>query len=249
MKKNNKFHIFNSPAELCKGTADFILELALYAVKTKDKFVVALSGGNTPKALYALLAQSPYKEQMPWTKTYFFWGDERYLPETDPQNNSCMARQTLLSKIEIPENNIYPVQTNLAPALAASAYEQTILDFFEQSFPVFDLILLGLGENGHTASLFPGTPVLEEKTKLVAAVFIEEVNMYRITLTIPVINSAANIVFLASGQSKADVLDKVLNTGYADSHLPAQLIQPTNNGSLLWFLDAPAASKLNQQST
>jgi 6-phosphogluconolactonase len=160
-----------------------------------------------------------------------------------------MARQTLLSKIEIPENNIYPVQTNLAPALAASAYEQTILDFFEQSFPVFDLILLGLGENGHTASLFPGTPVLEEKTKLVAAVFIEEVNMYRITLTIPVINSAANIVFLASGQSKADVLDKVLNTGYADSHLPAQLIQPTNNGSLLWFLDAPAASKLNQQST
>jgi 6-phosphogluconolactonase len=246
INNKNTIQIFETPEALCKGMADFILNLAQQSVQSRGKFVVALSGGNTPKALYELLAKSPYREQMPWTQTFFFWGDERCVPETDKQNNSFMTRQALLNKIEIPENNIYPVQTGLAPHLAAMAYEQTIRDFFEQSFPVFDLMLLGLGENGHTASLFPGTAAIHEEMHLVTEVFVEELKMFRITLTIPVINNSANIVFLVSGQSKAEVVQKVINTGYNENHLPAQLIRAVK-GRLYWFLDRQAASKLSAE--
>jgi 6-phosphogluconolactonase len=240
---NSTIQIFETPDDLCKGIADFILNLAQQSVQARGRFVVSLSGGHTPEALYELLAKSPYREQMPWMQTFFFWGDERCVPENDKQNNSYMARQALLNKIEIPVNNIYPVQTSLAPHLAAVAYEQTIRDFFEQSFPLFDLMLLGMGENGHTASLFPGTPAIKEETRLVTEVFVEELKMYRITLTIPVINNSGAIVFLVSGQGKADIINKVINTSYHESHLPAQLIEPLK-GQLYWFLDRQAASKI-----
>lgn len=243
MDTKNKIKIFSTPDALAEGAAAFIAALAEKAVADKGRFVISLSGGSTPKHLFQLLATAPYSRQIPWGKTYVFWGDERCVPADDEQNNAHMARQALLDKIGIPAENVFPVQVQLSPGPAAINYEKKIKEFFAGQPPVFDLILLGLGENGHTASLFPGTDALDEHTHLVKDVYVTELKMYRITMTEKLINQAGNILFLVEGTGKADIVHKVIAGPLKPDVYPAQLIKPVH-GILCWYLDSQAAALL-----
>ena len=241
----NKIEVFETPEALGEATAEFIIRLAYECISRRGKFILCLSGGSTPELLFKLMASADYRERMPWAQTFIFWGDERYVPMDDSRNNAYIARTLLLDKVAIPAENIFPIPTNLEPATeVAKAYAQTLETFFGNSLPQFDLIMLGIGENAHTASLFPNTPVIHEKRAWVSALYVEEVKMYRITLTAPVINNAHDVMFLAAGSGKAEVLKTVLTAPYQPEKYPAQLISPVL-GSLFWFLDEPAAALLS----
>ena len=241
MNHKNDLRVFETPGLLSEAAAKFIVQLARESISERGRFAIALSGGNTPGKLYALLSTPAFKQQMDWEKTFVFWGDERCVPMNDERNNAFMAKLLLLNNIDIPAANIYPVQVNLPPAEAAEAYEQTLKTFFGKQPTAFDLILLGLGDNGHTASLFPGTTVLHEQKRLVKEVYVVEQQMFRITMTAPFINLANNIVFLVTGKEKAGVLKTVLNGPFEPDKYPAQLIKPVN-GNLYWFADKTAAN-------
>jgi 6-phosphogluconolactonase len=243
MDQKNKIEIFQSPAELTEATGKFIIEAAKKAIDARGRFVISLSGGHTPEHLYSLLSKPPYADQVAWDKTFVFWGDERCVPSDNKQNNANMAKTLLLHHIDIPQENIFPVPVDLQPATAASQYEQTIKSFFGNEAPCFDLILLGLGENGHTASLFPGTSVVHETNRLVKEVYVEEQKMFRITMTASLIDQADNIMFLIEGEGKAEILKTVLTGDYMPDKYPAQLIKPVN-GKLYWYIDNKAAAEL-----
>jgi 6-phosphogluconolactonase len=236
--------VFQTIDALCTQAAKLIIEIANKSVKARGRFVISLSGGQTPAPLYSLLAQPFFSEQMPWIKTFIFWSDERCVSSYDERNNAYMAKSILLDKINIPHSNIYPVPVRLPPSEAAAEYEKEIKAFYGNESPKFDLILLGLGENGHTASLFPGTSVIDEHAEGVREVYLKNENMFRVTMTAPLINQAHHILFLVTGAGKARILKNVLTESYQPSKYPAQLIKPTD-GALYWFIDSAAAS-LNQ---
>jgi len=233
--------LFENGEAFIKAVADFIIAIANNAVAKNEKFTIALSGGNTPNKLYSLLATDAYSKQMPWKNTFVFWGDERCVALSDEQNNAHVAISLLLDKVGIPPLNIFPIPVNLSPEEAATQYEQTIKSFFGNETPAFDLILLGLGENAHTASLFPGTDVLNERKHWVKEVYVDEQKMFRVTMTVPLINLANNIAFLLTGKSKAEVLKTVLTAPYQPEKYPAQLIKPIN-GKLFWLADKDASA-------
>jgi 6-phosphogluconolactonase len=241
--ETNDIHVFNDVAELCESTADFIIELANESIAVNGQFVLVLSGGSTPNELYKLLATEEYIKRMPWKKTIIFWGDERCVGLDDKLNNAFVARSLLLDKIDIPATNLYVTPVNLPPAEAAIKYEEDLKSFFKNKPPQFDLIFLGLGENAHTASLFPGTAVLHEKDRWVKEVYVEEQKMYRVTMTAPLLNQAHNIIFLVTGKAKADVLHTIFNSPYQPEEYPAQLIKPVD-GNLYWYVDEAAAALL-----
>lgn len=230
----------------CDGARRFAGDAAA-AIQERGRFAVALSGGSTPKRLFELLAQDPYLEEVDWQNVHFFWSDERYVPPTDPASNYRMAAIALLSSLELPAVNIHRVQTELAPAgAAAEAYEREILALFRPGpgeVPKFDLVLLGLGTNGHTASLFPHSKALHENSRLVVADYVEEVSQWRITMTASLINSAQNVLFLVTGGEKAQVVKDVLFGMPNAEQLPAQLIQPSP-GTSVWLMDRAAAGML-----
>jgi len=240
---NDQYNLerFENGEAFIKAVADFIIVIANKAVAEKKKFTIALSGGNTPNKLYSLLATAEYSKQMPWKNTFVFWGDERCVALNDEQNNAHVAISLLLDKVGIPPLNIFPIPVNLLPAEAAIQYEQTIKSFFGNETPAFDLILLGLGENAHTASLFPGTDVLTERKHWVKEVYVDEQKMFRVTMTVPLINLANNIAFLLTGKSKAEVLKTVLTAPYQPEKYPAQLIKPIT-GKLFWLADKDASA-------
>jgi 6-phosphogluconolactonase len=244
MNQQNKIQVFQTAEELTEATAVFILTAAKHAVDARGRFVISLSGGHTPEQLYALLAKPPFHDEMPWCQTFVFWGDERCVPSTDKQNNANMARTLLLDHIDIPPSNVHPIPVDLPPLEAAKEYEQAIRNLFGEQAPRFDLILLGLGENGHTASLFPNTDVLSEHSHIVKEVHVAELKMFRITMTADLINQAHNIMFLVEGEGKAEILKTVLSDAYLPEKYPAQLIKPIN-GNLYWFIDHTAAMLLN----
>ena len=241
MDQQNKIAVFDSGNELANAAAVFIIKTANNAINARGRFVIALSGGHTPEHLYALLAKQSFSDQVPWAHTCIFWGDERCVASTDEENNANMARTLLLDKINIPSSNIYPVPVDLPPVESAKVYEQTIKKFFANEAPRFDLILLGLGENGHTASLFPGTDVLSEHNHLVKEVYVAEQKLFRVTMTADLINQAYNIIFLVEGKGKAEILNTVLNEFFQPAKYPAQLIRPLN-GNLYWFADRKAGA-------
>ncbi len=252
-------------AALARKAASRFVALAQEAIAARGKFSVALSGGSTPRDLYALLATPDAQRaaRVDWSRVYFFWGDERAVPPDHPDSNYRMVNGVLLVHVPVPPQNVHRIRAELPPADAARAYEQTLREFFQPQstqgtqretsvpsvssvadLPLFDLVLLGLGTNGHTASLFPHTQVLHETTRWVAAEYIDEVKMWRITLTAPVINAAANILFLVAGADKAATVRAVLRGAYRPDDLPAQLIQPTN-GRAVWLMDRDAASQIS----
>ncbi len=231
------------PAALAREAAGRFAELAVEAVEFRGRFSVALSGGSTPGALYKLLAGEPYRRQIPWDGVHLFWGDERCVPPEDPGSNYRLARETLIDHVPIPPKNIYRVHGELAPGAAARAYERQLHDFFCGPWTRFDLVLLGLGGDGHTVSLFPDSPLLGQTERLTAAVeaHYEDRPAQRVTLTLPAINTARYVLFLVSGSAKADIVQSVLEGPMG--HLPAQEIRPSA-GQLTWLLDAAAAAKL-----
>ncbi len=245
MAPQSEIRVLNDSSDLFKAAAAEFALLARDAVHRKGSFCVALSGGSTPKSLYSLLATKE-APAVPWSQTYIFFGDERFVPPDHPESNYRMAKEALLSKVPIPPQNIFRVPTE-APSAEVSArrYEDSIRDYFALppgELPRFDLILLGLGPDGHTASLFPGSEALQEKQRLVVANWVEKFKTYRITFTYPVINHAAYVTFLVSGADKADILREVFENESAG--LPSQRVKPVD-GKLLWLIDRAAASSLS----
>ena len=236
--------ILNTPQELFQAAAAEFISLASMAIRDHEKFSVALSGGSTPKSLYSVLA----KATLSWEKIFFFWSDERHVPPDHPESNYRMAKEALLSIVPVPPENIFRVRAEEKDAnVVAKDYEEALRSFFRLrpgEFPRFDLILLGLGPDGHTASLFPNTAALNETKLLVVANWVEKFKANRITFTYPVLNNAACVIFLVSGADKADMVRTVLEDGRAD--LPSQRVHPVN-GRLLWLLDKGAASKLSKK--
>jgi 6-phosphogluconolactonase len=227
-----------------KAAAEFVRQ-ANERSATAGRFVVALSGGSTPRALYSLLAGDEFQSQVPWHRVHFFWGDERCVPPEHPDSNYRMAFETLLSKAPVPEKNIHRIEGEEKPEIAAAKYEKAIRDFFQladSELPRFDLILLGLGDDGHTASLFPGSEALQETSRLAVATYVEKLKSHRVTLTLPVLNHAANIFFLVAGENKTGILKDVLQRE-SSKNLPARQIDPPN-GRLVWFVDQAATAYL-----
>lgn len=226
--------VFNDPAEVARAAAQHFVEQSHRALAESNGFAVALSGGSTPKLLYELLAspQEPFREQISWRNTYFFFTDERHVPPDHPESNYRMAHEAMLA--HVPKTNVYRIPAEKPAAEAAKAYEDALIETFSENPPDFDLILLGLGEDGHTASLFPHSPALKETERLVVAPWVEKLNTYRITLTLPVLNNGKSVVFLVTGAQKANVLKEVLNTDF--ERYPAQAVRPIR-GDLLWLVD------------
>lgn len=240
------FHIFNSIDNLFTELADFVVARSKEAIKSEGRFSFVLSGGGSPKRLYELLASEKYRSQIDWTKVFFFFGDERYVPATHADSNYLMAKKALFDPLNIPSQQVFAVNTTLAPAAAAQAYSSDILAYFGNKPVHFDFVLLGLGDNSHTASLFPHTKVLHEKVALVKEEFIEEVGMYRITLTAPAINEATSIAYLVYGAGKALAVRHIVEDDLNIEEYPAQLIK-ANRGKLHWFLDDAAAANLKSR--
>lgn len=228
---------------LSQAAAEFFVAQARSAIEERDAFFVCLSGGNTPRRAYQILTDPRHRDQVDWQKVHVFWGDERCVPPDDPKSNERMAWRALLDHVPIPSGQVYPIRCADSPQMAAQKYETLLHARFGPGETAFDLIFLGLGENGHTASLFPDTAALEEQKNWVAAVYVREQDLYRVTLTAPVINMAKKIVFLVSGEDKAAVLKEVLEGPSNPFHLPAQLIKPAD-GELIWLVDNKAGRLL-----
>jgi 6-phosphogluconolactonase len=229
--------------ELNRAAATEFVRAAQDAIKARGRFAVALSGGNTPRGVYSLLAEE-YTREMPWDKVFFFFGDERHVPPDHPESNYRMANQTLLSRVPIPVENVFRIQAELPVDEAALRYEEALRKFFQPKageWPRFDLILLGMGDDGHTASLFPGTAALEEEGRWVVANHVEKLQTDRITVTVPVLNHAREILFLIAGSGKAEILAQVFHG--EKNRFPIQLVRPVN-GRRSWILDQAAARLL-----
>jgi 6-phosphogluconolactonase len=237
---------FADAETLQQAAAKRIVDLLREAIAQRRKGTIALSGGSTPKAIYELLAEEPFRSHVDWSRVHFFWGDERCVPPTHADSNYRMTNIALLEKIEIPDANIHRVEAERAPNEAARLYEGELRKCFslkQNEFPRFDVLLLGIGEDGHTASLFPETAILNKTKRSVAEVFVPKFNAYRISMTFPTINNSRTILFLVSGASKTKILQEVLEG--APNRFPAQRIQPTS-GKLFWFVDDTAATQLTE---
>lgn len=236
-----------TPQDLFQAAADEVILAASEAIQQRGRFTIALSGGSTPRSLYTLIAANA-SASLPWDKVLFFWGDERHVPPTDSDSNYRMAFETILSKLPVPAANIFRVPAeNPDASAAAEAYELTLRKSFSLGpveVPRFDLILLGMGPDGHAASLFPETAALQEKSRLVVANWVEKLHASRITLTLPVLNAARRVAFLVSGADKATVLHEVLEGKAPGEKYPSKLVRPSE-GKLIWFVDRAAASELS----
>lgn len=236
--------IYHGKDELLEDLAEFILKIGNDAIAESGRFNFVLTGGSSPKTLYEQLA-GKYKDQLDWQKVYFFFGDERNVSATDKDYNGLMATESILKPLGIPTDHIFYINTSLGPVEAASEYQNSIYMHFNGTSPSFDLILLGMGDDAHTASLFPETDILESSEIGVEAVFVEKLNAYRISMTAPLINQAKNIAFLVFGKSKAEAVKNVIEPEEEDTtRYPAQLIKPYE-GHVTWFMDQDAAALLN----
>jgi 6-phosphogluconolactonase len=237
-----ELHIYKDADDLSAHAAKWIADYISATLKKQDRFTIALSGGSTPQKLHMLLAASPYKEQVDWSKLHFFWGDERAVPFDDSRNNAKMAFDTLLDHVPVNKLHIHIMRTDIEPVAAAEEYEKILQHYFNHSNTSFDLVLLGMGDDGHTLSLFPGMPVIHEENKMATAFFLKQQDMYRITLTAPIVNRSATVAFLVAGAGKAKALKEVMDGDYKPDVYPSQVIQPA--GELYWFIDKAAAALL-----
>jgi 6-phosphogluconolactonase len=232
--------------ELNHKAAEQFIELANKAIQRSGQFAVALSGGSTPRTIYSLLASADYRERVDWFRVHLFWGDERCVPPDHPESNFRMVEESLLSRVQIPSGNIHRMKGEKEPEQAATEYEEYLRQFFHlpnNGVPRFDLIFLGLGEDGHTASLFPDTAALNEKEHLVATVYIEKSKAHRLTLILPVINAGAQVTFLVSGQSKTAIVSDILGSNSDSFTYPAAKVSPID-GRLTWLVTADTVGNL-----
>jgi 6-phosphogluconolactonase len=239
-----KLIVEKDPNALSENLASWLVDYIEEVLTKKEYFSFVLSGGSTPKLLYSLLAQSPHKERIAWEQIVFFWGDERAVPFEDSRNNAKMCYDELLYKVPVKKENIHVMRTDLLPEESARDYERVLNAYFKDSDTTFDFVLLGMGDDGHTLSLFPGTEVVHEQERWATSFFLTSQDMYRITLTAPVVNKAASVAFLATGTGKAQTLKEVLKGEKNIDLYPSQIIQPS--GELLWFVDEQAASQLSR---
>lgn len=252
-----ELYVYKDSEELSFAAAKWISTTIDATLKTKDRFTIALSGGSTPERLHRILAAAPYKEQIDWSKLHVFWGDERAVPFEDSRNNAKMAYDTLLNYVPVPASQIHVMRTDIPPEQSALEYEKILHQYFDavpggnvsggnpsDLLPnSFDLVLLGMGDDGHTLSLFPGTEVVHEEKAWATAFFLKAQDMYRITLTKTIVNRAARIAFLTTGPKKTHALKEVLKGAYNPDLYPSQEIKPLN-GELHWFVDEAAAAGL-----
>jgi 6-phosphogluconolactonase len=234
-------HIEPNAEAVAQKAAAFIANRISSVLKNQDRFTIALSGGSTPKRLHEILAQSPYKESIDWNRIHVFWGDERYVPLDDERNNARMAYDTLLNHVVVPEDQVHIMRTDSPdPREAALQYESILHRYFDNSDHSFDILLLGMGDDGHTLSLFPGTEIVHETKRWCAAFFLQQQDMFRVTITKTIANKSACILFLTTGKAKAPALKQVLHGPVNINLYPAQTIQP-EAGELHWIVDSAAA--------
>jgi len=244
--------VFANAAELARAAAERFAEVAAERIRQAGRFTVALSGGSTPRALFALLAAEPCRSRIDWSRVHFFWGDERCVPPDHADSNYRMTRETLLSQVPVPAEHVFRMPAEMSdPDAAAAQYAAQLREVFglpEGELPRFDLVFLGMGADGHTASLFPGTAALRAGEQIAVANYVEKFQAYRLTLTAATINQASEIIFLVAGADKAEPLTAVL-TGPSQPELyPSQLIAP-RNGKLIWMIDETAAARLREEAT
>lgn len=242
------YRVSSTPAEVARTGAQLFTDTAVKAVETRGVARIAISGGSTPKAMFAMLADpaQPFVAQVPWSKLDLFWVDERCVPPDHPDSNYRMTKEALLSKVPIPADRVHRIEGELVPEVAAARYESVIRNAFRlegAETPTFDLILLGMGDDGHTASLFPHTEALNDMTHIAVANYVPQKDSWRVTLTWPVINQGREVTFLIEGAGKAQVVHDVFLGPYQPETYPSQIIRPAN-GRLTLLLDAAAASKL-----
>jgi len=254
-----ELHTYKDGEELSQAVAKWIADHIADTLKRQDRFAIALSGGSTPLRLHKLLAAPPYKERIDWSRLHVFWGDERAVPFEDTRNNAKMAFDSLLNFVPVPPAQIHVMRTDIPPEQSAAEYEKILHQYFVDApgsggvaavqgaiaaaATSFDLVLLGMGDDGHTLSLFPGTAVIHEEQAWVKAFFLTSQDMYRITLTKTIVNRSARIAFLTTGSAKAHALREVLRGLYNPDLYPSQEIKP-ENGELHWFVDEAAAQEL-----
>lgn len=244
------YRVSSTPAEVAKAAAELFTNSVVNAANSRGIARVAISGGTTPKAMFALLADpaQPFVKEIPWDKLDLYWVDERSVGPDDPESNYRMTREALLSKVQLPAERIHRMEGELNPEEAAARYEAVIRNGFRlegAETPTFDLVLLGMGDDGHTASLFPHTEAINDMTHIVVANHVPQKNTWRITLTWPVINQGREVAFLIEGAGKAQVLHEVMQGPYQPDTYPSQIIRPAS-GKLTLLLDAAAAAKLPQ---
>lgn len=238
--------IHADPVALTRAAAEWFVRAAAAAVTERGRCMVAISGGGTPTPLYALLATRDWRDRVPWPRLHLFWCDERVVPADDERSNHGVVRRVLLPHVAIPAAHVHPIPTGAGtPAQAAAVYEQTIRRVADGAAPpALDLVLLGIGDDGHTASLFPGSPLLRiDHAPLVAADPVRRAGVFRISMTLPLLNAARDVAFLVAGEAKAQALRVALGGDRASRPLPAQLVRPTT-GSLRWLVDRAAAAGL-----
>jgi 6-phosphogluconolactonase len=240
--------IFSDHEALATAAADLFVETTASVVAEQGSCRVVLAGGSTPLALYNLLSSEPYSEQIAWDRLHIFFGDERSVPPDHPESNYRKAHQSLISRVPLLPENIHRIPAELSPERAADVYEEKLLAYFssqidtsENGSPSFDLVLLGMGDDGHTASLFPGSPAIREESRWVAAYYVDKLAAWRITLTPAILNRAGRVLFLVAGAGKRDTLQRVIYGSYQPERYPAQIIQPGDN-RLTWLVDEAAAS-------
>jgi len=238
---SEEIHVYPTPAELVSAAAEMMIGAIAEAVAARGHAMIALSGGTTPRGLYQALAEEPYRTRVPWDCVHLFWGDERMVPPEHAQSNFRMAKETLVDHVPIPAENVHRVRGEAPPEEAATKYAEALVGVFAGQPPRFDVVLLGLGTDGHTASLFPGADALGETKAPVATVFMPSLDGWRVTLTFPVLNAARRIIFLVSGVEKAAIVARVITSESPAKRLPATLVRP-ENGHVHWMLDAQAAS-------
>jgi len=239
--------VFADPEEVARGSARLFVDYAWQSIAKHGQFMVALSGGTTPKRMFQLLASDQFKGQVDWAKVHVFWSDERAVPPTSSESNYGMARRELLIRVPIPEGNVHRMEAE-KPSIGRGAHEyeevlRKYLDLDDRGFPRFHLIFLGMGQDGHTASLFPGGRVTRQTSRWVSTPMVTKLNMRRMTLTLPVLDAAMRVVFLVVGPEKAEILREVLQ-GKADPPYPAQLVQPRHHGIKTFLVDRAAAALL-----
>jgi len=241
-----ELHIYKNPDELSYAIAEWITSYIETTLEAKGRFTWALTGGNSPKHLYHLLAHPPYRDRINWQQLHIFWGDERVVPYNDDRNNARMTFEAMLNHVPVIANQVHMMITDVDPGIAASEYENLLKEYFSTTDGSFDLVLNGMGDDGHTLSLFPHTPVINEQVSWVKSLYLDSQKMYRITLTPPVVNKASVVLFLTFGAGKANALKAVLEGPYNPEEYPSQVIQPVKK-QLHWFVDEAAAGLLEER--